>query len=139
MPLNGLRPTDGPVIRILLAYIRSQAFAQMRLSSTAHHTIQTILASLWAFWSDIQGVPHGAYADFCGGMKALMPRMPPEGGDVTETIQMRSFVSGLWDRLRPVSVARGSQGTTWITNTTTSTYRHTDRSMRWRYEMLFSK
>ncbi|KAI1783513.1 hypothetical protein LXA43DRAFT_1132082 [Ganoderma leucocontextum] len=98
LPLNGLRPTDGPIIRLLLAFLRSRAFARFHVSPTAHDTILTILCALWAFWSDLNGIPPGAYTRFCARLVALMPQTRPDGGDMTA--DMSGFITWVRDELR---------------------------------------
>ena len=102
LPLNGLRPTDGPIIRLLLAFQKSAAFARFNLSAVAEDTIATILSTLWAFWSDLNVIPVDSYPQFCSRLKQLMPSQRPDGGDVME--QMADFVRWVKDRVRAVSV-----------------------------------
>ncbi|PIL34322.1 hypothetical protein GSI_03097 [Ganoderma sinense ZZ0214-1] len=87
LPLSRLQPTDGPLIRLLLAFLHSRAFHRFRVSSTAHITIQTILGALWAFWSDIHGIKPTAYKEFCERLRALMPLTEPEAEDMTDRLQ----------------------------------------------------
>ena len=101
LPLNGLRPTDGPIIRLLLAFQKSAAFAHFNLSAVAEDTIATILSALWAFWSDLHGIPVDSYPQFCARLKELMPSRLPDGGDVTE--QMADFVRWVKDSVGAVS------------------------------------
>ena len=107
LPLCGLSPTDGPVLRLLIAFVQSASFARFNVSSTAEITINVILRSLWAFWSDIHGIPTDAYTQFCDRLKSLMPSHRPDRGDVT--LELAGLVAWLKNELGAVSGSRRSR------------------------------
>ena len=84
------------------------------VSIRACKTIDTILRALWAFWSDLKGIPPHAYTDFCARLKALMPGRRADGGDVTIGEGMQAFIT--WVKKTLPAVSPASQVVLFTTN-----------------------